>query len=207
MAPQTPDTRYCSECGRATSADQLAQFGDRMVCGYCKQTYAQKLREGVAPVAAVTTYAGFWIRVVAEIIDAIILAVVQGIINIALFGSFFRPGMVFRPNASPEEALQALAPMFSMIGSIWLISIVVKSCYEGFFVAKLGATPGKMALGLKVVRPNGMPVDLGRAFGRYFAKILSGLILFIGYIMVAFDSEKRGLHDMICDTRVVKVRS
>jgi hypothetical protein len=46
--------------------------------------------------------------------------------------------------------------------------------------------------------------DLGRAIGRYFAKLLSMLILGIGYIMVAFDSEKRGLHDMICDTRVVR---
>ena len=63
-----------------------------------------------------------------------------------------------------------------------------------------------MALGLKVVRPNGMPVDLPRAFGRYFAKMLSAIILFIGYIMAGFDAEKRALHDMICDTRVVKVR-
>jgi uncharacterized RDD family membrane protein YckC len=50
-------------------------------------------------------------------------------------------------------------------------------------------------------------VDLGRAFGRYFAKILSAIILGIGYIMVGFDSEKRGLHDMICDTRVIRVRN
>ena len=56
------------------------------------------------------------------------------------------------------------------------------------------------------MRPNGGPIGLGRAFGRYFAKILSGLILMIGYIMAAFDSEKRALHDMICDTRVIRAR-
>jgi uncharacterized RDD family membrane protein YckC len=55
-----------------------------------------------------------------------------------------------------------------------------------------------------VVRPDGRPVDLGRAFGRYFAKILSAFILLIGYIIAGFDSEKRALHDMICDTRVIK---
>ena len=68
-----------------------------------------------------------------------------------------------------------------------------------------GKTPGKMALDLKVVRPDGGPISLGRAVGRYFAKIVSGIILMIGYIMAGFDSEKRALHDMMCDTRVIKV--
>lgn len=196
-----PETRYCSECGRATPPDELAQFGDRLICGYCKQTYAQKLREGVAPVTAVT-YAGFWIRLLAWIIDAIVLAVVQGIVQWVFFGSAFRR-VNFEPGARPEDFL---GPMMGLVGAAWLIGIVTGSCYERFFVAKLGATPGKMALGLKVVRPNGGPVDLGRAFGRYFAKMLSALILGIGYIMIGFDSEKRGLHDIICDTRVVRIR-
>lgn len=202
MAPQTPTTRYCSECGRATAPDELAQFGDRMVCAYCKQNYAQKLREGVAPVTAVS-YAGFWVRVLAAIIDAIILAIVQGLVQFAVLGSFVRSTRFGEPGMRPEEFL---GPMMSMMGTAWLISVVIQSCYEAFFVSRMGATPGKMALGLKVVRPNGGPVDLPRAFGRYFAKMLSAMILFIGYIMVAFDAEKRGLHDMICDTRVVRVR-
>jgi len=198
-----PETRYCSECGRATAADELAQFGDRMICPYCKQNYAQKLREGVTPVRAVA-YAGFWIRVLAAIIDAIILAMVQGIVHFMVIGPFFGRSGRFEPGMRPEEFL---GPMMGMIGMSWLLSMAVGSCYEAFFVNRLGATPGKMALGLKVVRPDGRPVDLGRAFGRYFAKMLSAMILFIGYIMVAFDSEKRGLHDMICDTRVVRVRN
>jgi len=81
---------------------------------------------------------------------------------------------------------------------------VMACLYEGLFVSQMGATPGKMVLGMKVVRPDGSRVELGRAIGRYFAKILSALILCIGYLMVAFDSEKRGLHDLICDTRVVR---
>ena len=201
-----PETRYCSECGRSTPADELAQFGDRFICGYCKPTYAQKLREGVAPVKAVA-YGGFWLRVVAVIIDGIILAIVQGMIQVVIFGSYFRSVARVEPGMRPDEAMAALAPMMAGIGMAWLVGLVVGSCYEGFFVAKMGATPGKMALGLKVVRPDGRPVDLGRAFGRYFAKMLSAMILFIGYIMVAFDAEKRGLHDMICDTRVVRVRN
>lgn len=195
------DTRYCSECGRATPADELARFGDRLVCPICKDSYTQKLREGVTPVAAVH-FGGFWIRFLAYIIDAIILGTVTGIIQFMMVGSFFQV-----PNIQPgDNPFAALAPMLAVLGTASLISMAIHCAYETLFIWKLGATPGKMALGLKVVRPGGGPVDVGRALGRYFAKILSGLILCIGYIMIAFDSEKRGLHDMICDTRVIKSR-
>jgi uncharacterized RDD family membrane protein YckC len=88
-----------------------------------------------------------------------------------------------------------------------LTDTAITAAYFTFFVGALAASPGKLALGLKVVRPDGSAVGYGRALGRYFAGILSWMILFIGYIMVAFDSEKRGLHDMICDTRVIKTRA
>jgi uncharacterized RDD family membrane protein YckC len=61
-----------------------------------------------------------------------------------------------------------------------------------------------MACGLKVVTPEGDKITYLRAFGRYFAKIVSSLTLLIGFIMAAFDDEKRALHDRICDTRVVR---
>jgi len=83
--------------------------------------------------------------------------------------------------------------------------MAVGATYESVFVGRLGATPGKMALGLKVVRPDGGPISLGRAVVRYFAKVVSGIILMIGYIMAGFDSQKHALHDMICDTRVIRV--
>lgn len=196
-----PETRYCSECGRATAPDELAHFGDRLICPYCKAAYAQKLREGVAP-AAVVTYAGFWIRFVAYIIDGIILAVAMGIVQFAILGSFLTFPR-FDPQSRPE---MYIAPLMGMIGLLSLVSIGIGCLYEGLFVYKYGATPGKMALGLKVVRPNGGPIDLGRAIGRYFGKMLSGIILYIGFIMAGFDAEKKALHDMICDTRVIKTR-
>jgi uncharacterized RDD family membrane protein YckC len=87
---------------------------------------------------------------------------------------------------------------------ILLLNILIPSIYEGLMVGKFGATLGKMALGLKVVDPDGGKISYPLAFGRYFAKFISGFILGFGYLMVAFDSEKRGLHDMICRTRVVK---
>ena len=201
-----PEVRYCSECGRPAAADELAHFGERLVCGYCKDLFAQKLREGVAPQTAVT-FAGFWIRTGAYLIDLIILGVAQGAVQVAFVPRIMRPLTQAPPNATPEEAFAALGSMLGLFAVSTLISVVISSLYEGLFVANFAATPGKMAFGLKVMRPDGGRVGVGRAFGRYFAKILSGIILWIGFIMVAFDSEKRGLHDMICDTRVVRTRA
>jgi uncharacterized RDD family membrane protein YckC len=201
MSPASgPGTLYCAECGRPSTADELARFGDLLICPACKDNYAQKLREGVAPVAA-TQYAGFWIRVLAWLIDAIILMVAGSIVQFALLGS-----LVAIPNVQPgADPTAALAGMMGMLGIVYLVNMVIGCSYEaGFVGSTLSATPGKLAVGLKVLRPGGGRVSLGRAVGRYFAKVLSGLILGIGYIIVGFDAQKRGLHDMICDTRVVK---
>jgi uncharacterized RDD family membrane protein YckC len=174
----------------------MARFGDRLICPACKDSYAQKLREGVAPAVAVT-YAGFWIRFLAVLIDGIILFIVDTILELSVLGTSST-----QIAANPADIGAAM----SKVGLIWLITLGVQCTYETFFIGKMGATPGKMALGLKVIRADGSPVDYPRAAGRFFAKILSTIILFIGYIMAGFDSQKRALHDMICDTRVIKAR-
>jgi len=199
-AAQSSNTLYCAECGRPTTADELARFGSLLVCPACKNQYVQKLREGVAQ-PAIGVYAGFWIRVVAYLIDAIILGVIAAILQFAIAGTLITMPSV-QPGTPPDPAV--VGRMMGMFGLLFLLQIAIYSCYEGFFVANLSATPGKLAIGVKVLRPDASRVSLGRAFGRYFAKILSGVILCIGFIMVGFDSQKRGLHDMICDTRVFK---
>jgi uncharacterized RDD family membrane protein YckC len=75
--------------------------------------------------------------------------------------------------------------------------------YAGFHASAGGATLGKMAVGIKVVRGNGERLTLGRGIGRYFGFLLSSLTLMIGFIMAAFTERKQALHDMICDTVVV----
>jgi len=72
--------------------------------------------------------------------------------------------------------------------------------------AKFEATPGKLALGLRIVRADGSKLSHGRIIGRFFAEKLSAFVFFIGYLIAAFDDQKRALHDMICDTRVVRRR-
>ena len=184
-------SQYCSECGQPWPADQLARFGDRLICSNCKNAYAQKLREGVATAGAFV-YAGFWIRLLAVLIDGIIL---------------FVAGMVAQLPLAPLLKSGQVELMAMAFGLVYLIDIAIGATYEGFFISRYAATPGKMALNLKVVRPDGGRVSLGRAVGRYFAKLLSGLILCIGYIMAGFDSQRRALHDLLCDTRVIKAGS
>lgn len=203
-ATQSSETLYCAECGRPSKADELARFGNLMICSTCKSSYAQKLREGAAQTAQ-ATYVGFWMRVVGALIDGIILAVVAGILQVAVLGSTIMAPAAIQAGRTPDPA--AIGAMFGTLGFVYLMQIALASSYEAFFVAKMGATPGKLVIGAKVLRPDGSMVSLGRAYGRYFAKLLSLFTLCIGYIMVGFDSQKRGLHDMICDTRVVKSRS
>lgn len=186
---------YCSQCGQAKPEQELAHFGNVLVCGSCKPAYAQGLSEGVGP-RGTFHYAGFWIRFVAVVIDGLIVGFSSAAIQSAL-------GLSLVPSPSFERSSGAMA----LLGLRYVIGLAIGVTYEGLFISKLGATPGKMVLGLKVVRPDGGPVSLGRAVGRYFAKILSAIVLLIGYIMAGFDPEKRALHDRLVDTRVIKKRS
>jgi len=94
--------------------------------------------------------------------------------------------------------------VFGALGVI--VAVFVSGAYHTFFVGKYGATPGKLAVGLRIVKSNGEPVGYPLALGRYFAEWLSWLTLLVGYFMAAFDAEKRTLHDRICDTRVIYKR-
>jgi uncharacterized RDD family membrane protein YckC len=159
---------------------------------------------GAAP-AYVTgwRYGGFWMRFLARIIDAIIVGIASAIIRIplALVGIGGMAGL--STGDDPAAALAALPLVFAMVGIGFVIQIALGVIYEVYFLTTRGATLGKIALGLKVVRADGGPITTGLALGRYFASWLSGMILMIGYIMAGFDEEKRALHDRICDTRVI----
>ena len=195
-----PATLSCAECARPYSADDLARFGVVLICPDCKNGYVQKLREGVAPVAR-AHFGGFWLRFVAYLIDGIILMVIGSIVQFAMIGSL-SPFRQPQPGTSPDVVLGAMA---GLVAVVFLVDMVIGCSYEAFLVSSsLCATPGKLALELKVVRPDGARLSLGRAVGRYFAKRLNMLTVGVGYIMAGFDSENRGLHDLICDTRVVR---
>jgi uncharacterized RDD family membrane protein YckC len=153
----------------------------------------QKLKEGVTPSVGLE-YAGFWIRFAAVFVDAILLWFVNFVVDM----------IVMVPLRGMMTEGQGPGAALAVQGILTLINMVIGISYEVWFIGRFGATLGKMACRIKVVTADGGPVSYGRALGRYFAKILSGMILGIGYIMAAFDDEKRALHDRICSTRVIK---
>lgn len=188
-----PGRGVCAECGRTLPADRLVRFGASQVCADCKPLFFQKLREGGGPVAAVH-YGGFWIRVAASILDGILLSMINGIVQ--LVATTAMTGIATR---RPDS----LAPVIGGVAAMTLLQMAVAAGYEIFFVGRFAATPGKMACGLKIVTADGGRVSYARATGRHFAELLNMFTLMIGYVIAAFDAEKRTLHDHICATRVV----
>jgi uncharacterized RDD family membrane protein YckC len=170
------------------------------VCAQCQPAYAQRLS------GATRRFGGFWIRFVAIIIDGIILGVASLIIRIPLGLAMGGVGLSLGRNPDPSQVFAALPAILSLAGLSFLIQVAISLAYEVYFLSTRGATPGKMALGLKVTRADGSPISAGLAAGRYFARILSWLTLCIGFIIAGFDREKRSLHDHICGTRVVYSR-
>ena len=144
-------------------------------------------------------YAGFWIRVAAYLIDIIILVIGMSIIQ-AVTGIDMGANYSAQFNEAMTTGGTTQASPFGQ-----LLGLVIGVAYfAGMESSSWQATLGKRALGLVVTDAGGNRISFLRALGRYFAKILSGLILLIGYIMVAFTEKKQGLHDMIASTLVVK---
>jgi uncharacterized RDD family membrane protein YckC len=183
---------FCQQCGKVVAKENAIQYGAAWVCADCKPLFVQKLREGAGLPLAQTQYAGFWIRVGAKLIDGVILGVVL-VVPFLIY--LFR--MV--AGGSPDPQQQIVAQVIFQLG-YWIVMIG----FNTFFVGRFAATPGKMVCGLRVIMADGSRVSYGRACGRSLADILSGIICNIGYIIAAFDDQKRALHDHICDTRVVR---
>ena len=185
----------CAECGRMFPIAETVRFGKANVCAACKPVFLQKLSEGAKINTGELNYAGFWIRFGAKIIDGLII----GLPMVVIFFIVMIPVMSQnRGNSNPSPVMAFLPSLLQ------LAFLFVNMCYQIFFLGKYGATPGKMACKIRVVTSDGSPISYGRATGRFFSEILSGIICDIGYIIAAFDGQKRALHDHICNTRVVE---
>jgi uncharacterized RDD family membrane protein YckC len=192
ISPGASPVRPCSSCGRGFPASDLAVFGDSAVCAACQPAWVQRLAQGMARATPRgLRYAGFWIRFVAMIIDSIVLDIVQYAILIPLGLASFGASA----ERSPESS-----------GLVLLFVLALNIGYYVVFWALYGATPGKMALGLKVVRPDGGELSLGQSIGRYFGYMVSSIILGFGFFMAGWDDENRALHDRMCGTRVIRTR-
>jgi uncharacterized RDD family membrane protein YckC len=119
------------------------------------------------------------------------------------------------PNLIPAKGQAPIAPnpMTAAFGflTFFLVSFVAGGCYEILMLKYRSGTLGKIACGLKVVRPDGRSLSWGVCFGRFFMwnvvtsgiPYINSVFMLVSSIMLGVDDEKRALHDRVCDTRVV----
>lgn len=179
----------CVECGSVFPKDEVITFRNQSVCAQCKPILMAKISQGATDRNHGLNYAGFLSRAGAKILDWIIVATPNYAVVYVIFGTL-------NPDVTQPDILVPYL-IFNLVSS------VVSILYTWLLTWKFGGTLGKLAVGLKVVTADGQGLSLWRALGRTFGEFLSALTLGIGYIIAAFDEEKRALHDHVCGTRVV----
>jgi uncharacterized RDD family membrane protein YckC len=133
--------------------------------------------------------AGFWIRVVAVVIDVIALTIVQ-----MSFESV--AAIVFGADSQHS---------WSVAGTVSFFTLVFFMFYATVLHATTGQTIGKLVAGVRVVALDGEPPPAGAAFLRWLGYFVSGATLGLGFVMAGLRTDKRGLHDLIAGTRVERV--
>jgi uncharacterized RDD family membrane protein YckC len=211
---QLPEgTSFCGTCGQPTGGvpqaavtPSMAVGGGSAVPAYAAPGSVSPYAPPVVPVVLPSPYAGFWLRFLAYLIDSVLAGIVFGIfalLVVAIVGvGYFRT--IFESLNSEDSTVPAafialilLASAFSVLITWVYYAWMESSQYQG--------TLGKMALGLIVIDQQGRPVTFARASGRFFAKIITGMIpLGIGYIMAGFTEKKQALHDMIAGCLVLR---
>jgi uncharacterized RDD family membrane protein YckC len=201
-------TAFCSACGQPMVGFSVGQAAAATPSATAAApggaVYAPPAQAGwQAPTARPVAYAGFWLRFVAIIIDGLLLYFVSMILFLpfaASTGTGMRGMMTGRP---PDP--QAIFSMIHALLRLALLRTVLHWLYYSLLESSAWqATLGKKALGLEVTDLDGNRISFGRATGRFFAKIISGIILGIGYIMAGFTEKKQALHDILAGTLVIR---
>jgi uncharacterized RDD family membrane protein YckC len=196
--------RFCQACGQEVGAAVAATPAGAVALPAAGSMSGQ--------VSAPLQYGGFWLRFVAAFVDGLIVGVpfwIVAIVLIFMFGGFGAILHRFPTDpqpADPREVLALLAPFFLAFFLGWLVFMILQWLYfAGMESSERQATFGKSVMSLRVTNYDGQRISFGHATGRYFAKIVSGMIpLAIGYIMAGFTEKKQALHDLIAGTLVVR---
>jgi len=141
-------------------------------------------------------YAGFWIRAAASLLDgvfalilslgvALLIGIVLGLIGVAL--------------GVKREIVSNIAFVLGFL-SVYAVGVGYQVV---FLTGGWQATPGKRLCGIYVIKEDGTKLTAGRAVGRYFSYIVSAATFYVGYAMAGWTDQKKALHDIICETRVV----
>lgn len=188
-------TPFCPACGQAQSLTPNASYSPG---GITPPTYS--------PAAGAFVYAGFWLRFMAYLIDSLALTIafvaVIGILA-AVTGVAGIIRNIHRDELSPET-IPAMLIFF--IFAIIAVTLVGTWLYHALMESSSWqATLGKRVLDLQVTDMAGQPISFGRASGRHFSKIISGMIpLGIGFILAGFTEKKQAIHDMLASCLVLR---
>lgn len=152
------------------------------------------------------TFAGFWWRFIAHLIDHLIVSAISFIVILPLLGIFgVSVYAMVQSGADIESSPAMIGSLVMMYLTVVFIAILLNWLYYALMESsKHQGTVGKLALRIKVTDYSGNRISFARASGRYFGKILSGMIMMIGYIMAGFTIKKQALHDILANCYVIK---
>ena len=206
---------YCSKCGAVLAGDAVfcQSCGTQVaraaaVLGPTVGTVSPHAGVGAIAYASNVTFAGFWLRFVAYLLDSVIIGFAVMVLFVPFF---FLMGGVAMLETLPRGRGERVDPaQFMAFLGLTLTLVALGSVAKWLYFAYLEsgekqATWGKQALGLYVTDLTGQRITFGRATGRFFAKFVTGLIpLGIGFIMAGFTERRQALHDMIASTLVLR---
>lgn len=207
---------FCSQCGAANAGSGAfcQKCGARIEAASVSAALPTPMAPATAvPPAAVPVhympgipnpYGGFWIRVLARLIDSALI----GLVAVPLFVIISLPALIriiHEAQRDREPQPELIAALVTSVLGFAVLALAGQWLYEALLTSSTWqGTVGKKLLSLKVTDENGNRISFARATGRFFAKLISQLILNIGFIMVAFTERKQGLHDLIAGTLVKK---
>jgi uncharacterized RDD family membrane protein YckC len=198
----TDGAAFCSACGQPSSALTPVGAAPARPAVGLPASYAAPPPAPILP----SPYAGFWLRVVAFLIDRVLLAIACGVlasIGVAIVGvEYFRAMFEGMNGDNPAIPVAFISTIVFLLVVILLLAWIYEAGMEG---SKHQATLGKMALGLFVTDLQGRPLSFAHASGRFFAGAITRLIPFgIGYALAGFTEKKQALHDMIASCLVLR---
>jgi len=141
-------------------------------------------------------------RFAALLVDGILIGLVNLLVMTPLLGQTFR--MAVDAEAGGLSENDVLAWLTTFVLSNLAIMVIGWLYFALMESSGRQGTLGKHLLGIRVTGLDGGRISFGRATGRYFGKILSGMILMVGYLMAGFTDRKQALHDMLAGTLVVR---
>ena len=202
------DAAFCGSCGTPAGRPTVAVAAHSAPPAYARTVATAAYADPAGLIASRGfTYAGFWLRLVAALIDGVILGFGVGVLLIPLIfltGITANLESMSRRGGRPDPSV--VAGFLAMILVFAALSVLVQWLYHAYLESgDSQATWGKQVLGLYVTDLQGIRISFGRASGRFFGKIVTGMIpLGIGYIMAGFTERKQALHDMIASCLVLR---